>query len=275
MANNILSSAEMTAYWRSKESQLSGDSLSIKLASPEGIALAKRFDKEVYPHTTRLLTVRNRFFESRVLKLLKTDKYDSVISLGSGFSLLTYYISLKSDREIKYFDIDVPELIKFRKERIGAIANDLQIEANDKISMISLDVEEASHNNKTFSETMPKISSPVIIKEGLSYFLTFECLKWIFDGVKQYKNIAFVFDYWPDYAPDVSDGFNKASNFLNASAKENIKVQLSREEILNLIDTATLQEDVEVKDVEPEFLDCPLMDKEQNRWPARFAVVVK
>lgn len=274
MDDQLLSSAEMTAYWRSQEPEISGDTLSAKLVSPSGIQLAKQFENDVYPNVTRHLTIRNRYFQSRILKLLSTHQYDSCFSLGSGLSLLTYYLALQTTSKIRFYDFDIPEMIEFREERIKSLNGELQSRAMHKISTIGLDIEQASNQDQNFCEIMPKVNSPIIIMEGITYFLSSESIKWIFDSIEQYKTIAFVFDYWPDYAANVSDVFNRAFKFIKNSVKENIKLQLSRNDILELIGPYKLHEDMEVREVETEFVDSTLMGDMNNIFPARFAVVV-
>ena len=57
-----ISSAEMTAYWRSLYPLLSGDTLSINLASVEGIQKAKIFEEKFkYPLVGRKVSVRAGF----------------------------------------------------------------------------------------------------------------------------------------------------------------------------------------------------------------------
>ena len=84
-----VSSAEMTAVWRSCSASISQDALSGSLASNDGRNLAAVFRDDIYPLIERHIGVRARFFLENGVELLRPARFDSCVSLGSGLSLLT------------------------------------------------------------------------------------------------------------------------------------------------------------------------------------------
>jgi O-methyltransferase involved in polyketide biosynthesis len=113
----------MTAYWRSGENgKISGDTISGLLATEVGINAARQFENKYdYPLIGRKVSIRARFFLDNAVKLIKSDQYDSCISLASGFSLLTHliYKNTQTDiKTIKFIDSDLPDIIEQRKLRL-------------------------------------------------------------------------------------------------------------------------------------------------------------
>ena len=122
-----ISSAEMTGHWRSMEPNLSGDVHSTKMATPEGRAKAIDYQSTKYPFASRHFSLRAGYFLSSALRLLFQPEadYDSVLSLGSGFSLLTYTIALAlrskdRTRELYILDSDIDKILKARQEKLEA-----------------------------------------------------------------------------------------------------------------------------------------------------------
>lgn len=132
-----VSSAEITAIYRSAIPELSGDTLSEKLVSTAGSERAAEFiEKYNYPLVNRKISVRAGYFLSEATRLLASGHYDSCISLASGFSLLTYYIADKNinHSHVKYFDTDLPHMIAERAKRIENIKSLLNPEVVKKNS---------------------------------------------------------------------------------------------------------------------------------------------
>ena len=112
-----ISSAEMTACWRSLEKDLSLDHLSLLMSSKEGQAKATDYQHQQYPAVTRHFCLRARYFYDQAIKLLTSDiHYDALISFGSGFSLLTRIIAeafhqLQPNKSLFIFDSDIENIL--------------------------------------------------------------------------------------------------------------------------------------------------------------------
>src|SRR3989338_2926077 len=151
-----ISSAEMTAYWRSLFPQFSEDLVSLKLASSSGISKAKEFEtKFSYPLVGRKVSVRAGFILENIIRLLSSGKYDSCISFASGFSLLTHVaaqkLAEKGIDDITFIDSDLPNMADERKKRIEKISSEILTKDHaKKITIIPLDLELACKKNQSF-----------------------------------------------------------------------------------------------------------------------------
>ena len=219
------SSAEMTAYWRSKHS-ISKDKLSIKMTSFFGKEKSHEFeDKYQYPLIGRKVSARARFFLDNADNLLHLNKYDSCISLASGFSLLTYYI-LRAIKDkispIKFFDTDISDILIERERRLVNI-DDLEFKKMIKnIELKVLDLEEASRTSKKLKDIFPTCERPVFLIEGVIYFLSSECVKWLFSEISTFDDAGLIFDYWPEEGFHQSKCFFNTVNDLRGFMRENV-----------------------------------------------------
>lgn len=254
MPNENISSAEMTAFWRSKFPKLSGDHLSVMLASPEGIQKAHEFEKKYqYPLVGRKVSVRAGWCLKQTTKMLLTGDYDSCISLGSGFSLLTYFAALAIAKEkpaVKFYDVDLAEIISLRSERITKLPpHTLDPDVAKKIHTIVCDLEKAYAEGKKFSELFPACKAPVFLVEGIIYFLSKGCVEWIYQGIANYPNSAVVFDYWPEGGPEDSKCFKRMLDSIRDFIPEKVQGLLSQQELTKLC-KSPLYKNVTLKEVE-------------------------
>jgi hypothetical protein len=279
-ANENISSAEMTAYWRCRYPSMSGDTLSETLATPEGIKKAIEFEQKYnYPLVGRKVSVRAGWCLKEATQRLLTGKYDACISLGSGFSLLTYYVALAiepQNLEIKFFDIDLPEIINQRKRRIANLpVTSTNLSIIKKIIMMAIDLEAAYQQGRNFSSLFPTCKAPVFIIEGIIYFLTKNCAQWIYDGISSYKNSAVVFDYWPQESINESACFKRVIDSLNNFIPEQIRGFISHKELAKLCRSHVIK-DIDLQDAEKELSEKtkePVQLKNKDEFiPVRLAV---
>lgn len=196
-----ISSAEMTAIYRSQFPAISGDSLSKKLASLAGEQKAQEFsDKYQYPLIYRKISARAGFLLSEASRLVASNVYDSVISFASGFSLLTYYIAknIPESTRVNFVDTDLESILTTRETRLTRISKLLSTSHFTQMKSRVLDLEMACARGQSLIELFPEYKSPVFIIEGVIYFLSEECVQWLIEQVAQYPQAAIVMDYWPD-----------------------------------------------------------------------------
>jgi hypothetical protein len=215
---NDVSSAEITAVYRCAHPELSGDTLSEKLASAAGKKRAADFiAKYNYPLVNRKISLCAGYFLSEANRLLTSGQYDSVISFASGFSLLTYYIALKNEtrKEIKYYDTDFAHMIDERNQRINGISHLLNADALKRIRTKAFDIEKAYQENRTLKEAFPDCHRPIFIADGVSYFLSPGCVDWFIEQMGSYEQSAAMLYYWPKNMPELSSLFARVFSDLN------------------------------------------------------------
>jgi hypothetical protein len=220
-----ISSAEMTALWRS-EYEISKDKLSKNITTSEGKRLADQFiSKYHYPIVSRKVSVRARFFLDKAILLLRSRKYDSCISFASGFSLLLYLLLLETYEDIpalKFIDTDLTDIIKERSDRLKNFSDIEVLSLLRKIELQALDLENACQEKRHLKDIFPSFLNPIFIIEGVIYFLSAKCVTWLFQEISSYENAAIILDYWPEEGTDQSKCFEHTVQELKGFMKENV-----------------------------------------------------
>lgn len=211
-----VSSSEITAMYRCKYPEISGDTLSQLLVSPAGKERAQAFiDKYNYPLVNQKISLRARAFLDEASRLIQSGHYDACISFASGFSLLNYLIAKNNNcaENVNYIDTDFAHMIEERNWRINKIELDPAILA--KINSHAFDIEQAFKSGKSLKETFPQCHNPIFIIEGVSYFLSTACIDWLFEQIASYDRSAIIIDYWPDDMLETSQLFARVYDDLN------------------------------------------------------------
>lgn len=260
--NKYISSAEMTAFWRCQLPKLSNDEISFELVSHEGKEKAIEYGNNDYPHAARQMSIRAGYFYQACLNLLNTKSYDSVISFGSGFSLLTLITKEAiNSNKIYIIDSDLQSIILERNRRI---ANNKFINqkllTHSKMKSMALDLEKAYLSKKKLSDFLPsECKSPIFIIEGLIYFLSLDCQSWLFSQIKdksQFTQSALVLDYWPADAPKRSRLFreNVLPFFAEKTTAENVRELMSPKYLQKLKEQSLTYEDISLGDAEEHLI---------------------
>ncbi|MCB0327400.1 MAG: hypothetical protein KDD52_07265 [Bdellovibrionales bacterium] len=188
---------EMEAYFRGKYPELSLDPYSRAFCSQEGTELAHTFAQS-YADYGQYLCLRARIYYEHVTTLLKSNSYDAVISLGTGFSLLTFYLS-EYHSNIRFIDADDAILMKTRKNRMVPVQKlfgpqTLQVE--QKI----FDLEKVAKAKGEIQNFFP-YKNPLFLMEGLSLFLNKKNLSWLFQSLQDYAKFTFIYDCFSQGSP--------------------------------------------------------------------------
>lgn len=254
--NQEISSAELTANYRCAFPELSGDNISLYLSSKAGKDLAEAFvAKYHYPLARRKISVCVGYFLQQADRLIKTGKYDSVISFASGFSLLVYLIAKKNPTpaEFIFYDTDFPHMIEERNKRISVIKDQrLDEKVLSRIHSMPFDIEQVYQQGGVLTKIFPKCQRPIFILDGVSYFLSKGCTEWLFDQMGSYTNSAVTLYYWPDNMAEQSSLFAKIQSDLNKG--------MIKEELKNFWGTETLSH---FRRVFPKTTDLSLQEAEK------------
>lgn len=257
-----LSSAEMTAYWRSAYHNISKDHLSREIATEEGIDKALQFEHQYhYPLVGRKVSVRARFFLDEATRLINTNKYDSCISLASGFSLLTTCINKninQSIRSIKFIDTDLREIIDERNKRLDKLFANNVMSQFKNIHIKVLDLELACSNKLSLKKIFNDCNNPIFLIEGVIYFLSSECVKWLINEISLYNNAALMLDYWQEDGVLRSKCFSRIVSDLQGFMKENVVSFFtpgfwSQQSFANMMSKFINQSDIEIMEAEHQY----------------------
>lgn len=222
-----LSSAELTVNYRCAFPELSGDKLSFLLSSNAGRQLAGDFiSKYDYLLVGRKISVCAGYFLKEVTRLIETGLYDSVISFASGFSLLTYLIAEKNPNfPGLFFDTDLPYMITERNKRIEAMdKTNLDPNILNKLQSKHFDIEHSYEEKTRLKDIFPDCKRPIFVLDGVSYFLSAQCVNWLIKEMGSYEYSAATLYYWPQDMFSRSALFARVFSDLNQGMiKEDLK----------------------------------------------------
>lgn len=211
---------------------------------------------------------------------MSSNKYDTCISLGSGFSLLTYLIaSLTPDyHKINFIDVDLQNILNERNNRIEKIKHKTQLNPIilKHLTRLTLNLEEVYQKGIKFKDIFDTSKSPIFILEGIIYFLSRECVQWIFKEIATFKNYAVVFDYWPDGSLKKSQCMRTMFASLNDFIPEQIKGLLDTNELNHLCGSASVN-DISLQEVENHMAmvrgESPQLTNVNQFIPVRLRVI--
>lgn len=273
-----INSAEMTAYWRTTEPIISNDKLSANLVSQEGINNAYSFVEKLNYHCVpRLISVRARYFLDQAVRLLKTNNYDACISFASGFSLLNNNIfNVGKFDTIKFYDTDLPHVVEIRKKRMDTLINDPDTKLNQHGILFPFDLNNLLSGDairKTFAEA----SSPLIILEGISYFIPNNVLNALFAELSLFNQFAIILDYFPDDSAKRSSHFRTHAQNITSFIPQiinTIEKSGSQSSFSMNVDDYTSVQEAEKNICETHNLSFQLVD-ENAFFPTQFIVLKK
>lgn len=271
-----INSAEMTAYWRTSEPLISNDNLSVKLASEAGIGNAKEVENKFNYHcVSRLISVRARYFFDQAARLLKTGKYDGCISFASGFSLLNdnlYNAIVPSN--IKFYDSDLAHVVKVRNDRMNKLVNQSGVTGINHSKTVVFDLNDVLLGN-SLQNTFVDIKNPLIILEGISYFISNEILDRLFEQLTVFNHAAILLDYFPSDSAKRSEHFRKHAKNITSFIPQIINtIQADKSSYLNSIN---IDNHVSVQDYEKHLCQLTKLDRiltdENKFFPTQFIIL--
>ncbi len=220
-----VSSAELTALWRSLHPSISHDNLSIHMVSDKAKHQSDVFiEMHHYPLISRKISARAGYIFNEALHLIRNYHCDSVLSFACGYSLLGLLISLASPHPIHVIDTDLPLILADRQQRLKNLSlSKAEQTALAKVSHDEFDIEQAAVKNIDLSKRFPQCKRPVIILEGITYFLTPNTRDWLIQALKKWHNACIILEYWPENSLEIS---NKIKASFEIDLKKNFKEHL-------------------------------------------------
>lgn len=259
-AAEAFSSAEMTADWRCREPALSLDNASALLATPVGLARARRFDEEVYAGAARHVGIRARAFRESLLQAAATGRHDAVISFGSGFSLQSYYLAAALGPSWPVIDADLAAMAAERGRRLAELRLPAPLDAARTPLRRAIDLEAAARDQRCLAELFPEAARPCVAIEGVVFYLTRPCLRWLFTELARFEDCFVIFDYWPDYASKTSRAYGRLLDFFAMGVAESVQKLIDPAELVELIAPLRLIAEQDLPDLERRLREQGLVD---------------
>ncbi len=229
-----VSSAELTALWRCAYPSISHDNLSQSLVSEEAKRQSDMFiSMHQYPLVTRKISARAGYIFNEAQRLIEKNHCDSVISFACGFSMLGFLIAKACGNTIKVVDTDLADILLVRQQRIHNLSvNHKMQEALSNIKHLEFDLEKAVTENIDLATYFNFCERPVIILEGITYFLQAASKSWLLNALMKWHDAAVIVEYWPENSLEISRKIkNSFDTDLSKNFKEKLKSFMSNNEI--------------------------------------------
>lgn len=149
-------------------------------------------------------------------KLILENDSHQILEIASGLS--PRGLTISSDKNTKYVEVDFPEVIKLKKDIVSSIKNDQQKDSNNNLFFESGDAlkeNDLMRASKHFNEK-EKI---IVLNEGLLAYLTFE--EKIILSKNIYKLLSIFGGVW--ITPDIILPESKEDNIMKGTYNQNLQ----------------------------------------------------
>jgi O-methyltransferase involved in polyketide biosynthesis len=195
IAHDVSGTAFVVNLSRARQVALSGDEYAHLWVTPETQALWDELAREVYPHDDVSLSLRNRFYLTRLRAFVAAHPTPTFVNLGAGF---TSYPQLV-DARCRSIEVDLPGIVTYKRDRVDAWVRDgllplrpLTFHAADLMQPVDLDA--------LATALVDWCAGPsFVLMEGLVYYLARPALDRLFAMLAraQQPGSVVAFEYWP------------------------------------------------------------------------------
>jgi methyltransferase (TIGR00027 family) len=166
LVNRVSDTALWAAAYRALESRnpepLFQDPFAEQLAGEKGRGIVEKLrggEKNAFS-----FSIRTRFFDDAIREVIEKEGLDSVLNLGSGLDTRPYRLKLPAD--LKWFDVDLPEIISYMQEKMRSSKPLCQLER------LSWDINDESSRRQLFSKINQTSRKTLIVSEGVITYFT-------------------------------------------------------------------------------------------------------
>jgi methyltransferase (TIGR00027 family) len=192
------------------------------------------------------LLYRTKFIDE-ILKENINENIEQVLILGAGFDTRAY--RLEGIQDIIFYEVDCPETIFKKKERLKKLYKDIP----QNVNLLSIDFEENKLEEKMKKSNFNKNKKTLVIWEGVTQYIDKEALNNVLDYLSSIKSESkLLFTY---IKKEIIDGSNRSEidqNIISFAEKMGSpwKTGINRAEIEELLENKglILLKDVGAKD---------------------------
>ncbi len=190
-------SAKAVAYLRFLEENVSKDTLAKYFYDEDGKKLALDWIKW-YKGVSRTVAIRGRYIEDTVERYIKNNQIKQMVNIASGFNTFPYRHNA-ANRLLRYAELDLPLMIRFKKKKIEDLRKKLVIKNSLKVFYVPIDVSSANFSNKFKTIKWNWKEPSIYVIEGLSYYLSFNILENLITTISSIacKGSVLIMDYSP------------------------------------------------------------------------------
>ncbi|NBW64545.1 class I SAM-dependent methyltransferase [bacterium] len=164
--SHVSDTARWVAVYRAMESvrpdALFRDPFAAKLAGEQGERIV---DSMKYGRRTAwAMIVRTQVFDEEILDTIRREKVDVVLNIAAGLDARPWRLAL--DPELRWVDVDFPEILAYKAGIIGDAKPKCHYESR------GVDLRIAADRDALFAELGAKAKRVLVIAEGLLIYLT-------------------------------------------------------------------------------------------------------
>lgn len=253
LANKVSPSAKGVACLRHMEEQVSGDTLAKYFCDDEGRAVAKQW-LEWCPYSGRLVAVRGRYIEDMSVKYITENNIKQMMHIPAGLNTFPYRHP-KAKNLVRYAELDLPQMIDFKKQAVKKLKNDGVI-SDDVIDVSYVSIDLLSEDFKGDFKAIDwnwEIPS-IYVVEGISYYIPLDTLEHIIDVFHETmaNGSVLIMDYFPDHVR-ANEELNRVMESIPKDGGEACLTYLSKQDVEKLLNKFSIISDRLESDLENEF----------------------
>jgi len=165
---NVSDTARWVAFYRAMESErhdaLFRDPYARKLAGERGEQIVKALRQG--KRQSWSMVVRTALMDEILLRVIATEKIDSVVNLAAGLDTRPFRLNLPDS--MQWTEVDLPEMIEYKTEMLAGETPKCRLER------ISLDLSNPETRRELFQRLNSSAARVFVITEGLLAYLTEE-----------------------------------------------------------------------------------------------------
>ncbi len=195
IAHDVSGTAFVVNLSRARQVALSGDEYAHCWVTPETQALWDELAREVYPHDDISLSLRNRFYLTRLRSFVAAHPRPTFVNLGAGF---TSYPQLV-DARCRSIEVDLPNIVAHKQERVDAWVRGGILPART-LAFHAADLMRPADLDALATALVGWCAGPsFVLMEGLVYYLSRDVLDRLFAMLAraQQPGSLVAFEYWP------------------------------------------------------------------------------
>lgn len=182
---NISDTAFWVATYRAMESErpdaLFKDPYAELLTGQHGRDIVEQLGKGA--RSSWFLVARTCILDSWILKLIETEKIDTVLNLAAGLDTRAY--RLKLPQTLRWFDVDLPDILIYKDDVLKKYKPSCEFES------VKLDLSKVAERKAFFSRINESAKNTLIISEGFLMYLTPSSAADLAEDLAQYSSFKF------------------------------------------------------------------------------------
>jgi O-methyltransferase involved in polyketide biosynthesis len=195
IAHDVSGTAFVVNLSRARQVALSGDVYAHLWVTADTQALWDELAREVYPHDDVSLSLRNRFYLTRLRAFVDAHAAPTFVNLGAGF---TSYPQLV-DARCRSIEVDLPGIVAHKRERVDAWVRDGALPERN-LTFHAADLMQTADLDRLAVALDGWCDGPSFaLMEGLVYYLSRTVLDRLFAMLAraQRPGSMVAFEYWP------------------------------------------------------------------------------